>query len=206
MRPALPLLLVTAALVLAGCTKPYDKEGDSDGDGVADCTPGVDGCPCPPDTRQGTAGCEDVDSLLFDIQASGQGAFEVGVPFPHGAWCLTGDDWLEGMQETKSLEEYTVRDVERGKVLWLKGHDDSRFVSRVDLSNRTECQTLRYDPWSIDPDPADDKIEVSSEQAVTFTIYMRTARSACVDLRQYAGEASGGWTTLPETFNGTACP
>lgn len=206
MRPALPLLLVTAALVLAGCTKPYDKDGGAaSGDG-AQCTSGVDGCPCPEDTRQGADGCDPVDSILFDIQVTGEGTYEVGVPYPHGAWCLTSDDWLEGMQETKNLEEHSARDVERGKVLWLQGRDDARFVSRIDLSNRTECQTLRYDPWSIDPDPAEGSLEATSEDAVTFTIYLRTARGACVDLRQYGGAASGGWSTLPETFNGTACP
>jgi hypothetical protein len=203
MPRALPLLALTVGFLLAGCTQPYEKRG---GDGDGDCTPGVDGCPCPEDTRPGSGGCEPFDSMLLDIQVSASGPYEVGVPFPHGSWCLTGDDWLEGMQETKNLEEHTVRDVDRGKVLWLKGRDDSRYVSRVDLGNRTECQTLRYDPWSIDPDPAEGTVDVTSEQAATFTVYLRTARGACVDLRQYGGEGSGGWITIPETFNGTACP
>lgn len=206
MRQALPLTLAVVALLLAGCTKPYDKEGDP-GDGVVDCTPGIDGCPCPEDTRQGEGGCDSVDSILIDVHAVGQGSTEVGVPFPHGAWCLTGDDWLEGMQETRSLEEFSVRGVDRGQVLWLQGRDDSRFVSRVDVTNRTPCETLRYDPWSIDPDPAEATVEVTSQDAVSFTIYVRTARGGCVDLRQYAGDADGGWTTLPETFNnGAECP
>lgn len=204
MRQAPSLVLVVVTLVLAGCTEPYDKEDDASGE-EPDCTPGIDGCPCPEDTRLGEGGCQSVNSILFDIHLAGTDTYEVGVPFPHGAWCLTGDDWLEGMQETKSLEEYSVRDVERGKVLWLQGRgEDSRFVARVDVTNRTECQTLRYDPWSVDPDAAEGTMEATSEALVNFTVYVRTARGGCVDLRQYMAEVSGGWQTLPETFNNDA--
>jgi hypothetical protein len=212
-------LLFAACFALAGCTDPYEKQDDGvDGDdGAGDpCTAGVDGCPCPEDARAGEGGCESLDSILFDIQMSGSGSYEVGVPFPHGAWCLTGDDWLEGMQETKALEEFTVRDVDRGKVLWLKGRDTSKYTARIELNNRTECNTLRADPWSVDPDPAEDTLDVQSQQGVTFTIFVRTVHGPCDDneaadqprsvrVQQFEGEASGGWATIPEKFDQTNC-
>lgn len=214
MHRSLPILLVAAAMAFAGCTEPYFQGDDEDG-GEPTCTPGVDGCPCPLDMRQVGDRCEAYDSILLDIQMTGTGAYAVGVPYPHGLWCLTGDDWLEGMQETQKLDSHSVRDVDRGKVLWLEGHDASKFTASIDVSNRSECQTLREDPWSIDPDPAEDTVEVHSEQAVKFTIYVRTARGVCDDpeadaqqvvrVQMFEGEASGGWSTLPEKFDQPTC-
>lgn len=211
--------LLSLALLLAGCTEPYDKEGSTGGDGGTgggQCTPGVDGCPCPEDSQAGAGGCESVDSILFDVQMTGSGSYEVGVPYPHGSWCLSGDDWLDGMQETKALDEYAVRDVDRGNVLWLKGRDESKFTARIDLNNKTVCNTLRADPWSIDPDPAEDTLEVQSQQAVNFTVFVRTVHGPCdeneavddprtVRVQQFAGEASGGWATIAEKFDQANC-
>jgi hypothetical protein len=214
MRRGLPLVLLVAAFVSAGCTEPYEKQDGGVGDDPP-CTPGVDGCPCPLDMRQVGDRCEYVDSILLDVQMTGTGFYAVGVPYPHGLWCLTGDDWLDGMQETQKLDSHSVRDVDRGKILWLEGRDTSRFTATVEVGNRTECQTLRYDPWSIDPDPAEDTIEVHSDQAVQFTIYVRTARGVCDDpqadaqqvvrVQMFEGDASGGWSTLPEKFDQPTC-
>lgn len=202
--------LAFVVLVVAGCSSP--SAGPSTGTSSpsptssSGCTNGANdpvGCSCPPDTYPGGYGCLAVHQIRLFINGEGNGSYAVGVPFPHGSWCLQPEDWkLDSSTINATLE---VREVDRGTVLWLTGHDQSYGSAHIVVEGRATCQTLgfRYDPWSIEPDPADETVEVQVEgSASRIEVTVADAEGACSNATAYAAPVAAGWSVLAQTFTG----
>jgi hypothetical protein len=187
-------LLVLACLLSSGClfTAP-SRDGAT-----------TDPTSCAPDTyRLGPAGCVSYHNYVLEVFGFGEGSYSVGVPFPHGDWCLQPDQWV--LQDGAENAVGELRHVERGDVAWITAQGSSHIAWRVNVTGRATCQTFRYDPWSTDPDPSNETVEVKAEGSARITVAVSEPNGACTPVTQYAGNVTAGWTMLPKVFEDTAC-
>jgi hypothetical protein len=75
----------------------------------------------------------------------------------------------------------------------------------VNVTDRASCQTFRYDPWSTDPDPTNETVDVQAEGTARITIAVSEPQGACTPVTQYVGNVTAGWTALPKAFEGNSC-
>jgi hypothetical protein len=71
----------------------------------------------------------------------------------------------------------------------------------VQIELGPECQTFRYDPWSIDPDADNGTVEVrvTEGEVSLVTVLVRRVRDGTGEAVLYEGTPSGdGWTALAE--------
>lgn len=151
---------------------------------------------CPPHCFEGRR-------LHLIVAFDDQGAHQAGVPFPHGSWCLQPSDWSSRGAGRNATAE--VRSVDRGQVLWVASTGQGSVEWWVDVTNRSTCETFRYDPWSIEPNPADGTVDVQADSAARLQVYLDDEHGPCTLVTQYNGTTMSGWATLHESFNGTAC-
>lgn len=188
--------LAMACLVASGClfTAP-SREGTT-----------TAAMPCPPDTYPGGPGlaaCFPYHAYVLEVFGYAEGAYQVGVPFPHGAWCLQPDQWV--LQDGAENAVGELRQVDRGTVAWITAQGSSHIAWRMNVTGKATCKTFRYDPWSTDPDPANDTVEVKAEGAARITVAVSEPDGPCTPVTQYAGNVTSGWTALPKGFTGTSC-
>jgi hypothetical protein len=189
MRPptAAPLLLALA-VALAGCSMDTGRPDGPTGTG---------------DGGQPTVTAEpEPDGAVFQVafRAGGEAALEV--PFPHLDACLQPEHWMNGTAGVQGAVP-ELRDAGEGRtgrvlVLRAQGAGEVQWQSQVPLADHPRCETLRYDPWSVDPDPEGESVEVrASGDVAELTVLARWVRGGCGNATLYEGAPSGGgWSAL----------
>ncbi|HUR61823.1 MAG TPA: hypothetical protein VM286_05600 [Candidatus Thermoplasmatota archaeon] len=183
-------VLLVASLLASGCL--YSAPGRNDPQ------------PCPPDTyRLGPGACGQYHTYALEVFGFGEGDYSVGVPLPHGSWCLQPEQWVLRGDADNAVAE--LRQADRGTVMWITAHGSSHIGWRINVTDVPACQPIRHDPWSIEPDPADGRVEVQAEGAARITVAVSEPDGACAPVTHYAGNVTAGWTPLPQVFQGTSC-
>jgi hypothetical protein len=177
------LLALLGSLSFAGC---YDTHRPDD-DGLDD-----DG---PTPEPEGDTG---VLQVLFD--SAGQTTLEV--PFPTLDSCRTPEDWLAGEPTVQGArQELRNATGERtGRVLALTAMAPGTVSWMVQIPLGPACQTLRFDPWSVEPDPEAETVEVRATDgdATHVSVLVRRVRDGSGEATNHQGNATaGGWTALP---------
>jgi hypothetical protein len=179
---ALPLLL---AVALAGCS--------------------VDTHRPPASTSQGPipSAEPEPDGAVLQVAFRANATVTVEVPFPHMDSCLQPEHWMNGTTRADgAVPELREASGERsGRVLALAapGAGDVQWQAEVPLAEHPPCQTLRYDPWSTEPDPQDGTVDVRADgDASGITVLVRWVRGGCGNATLYEGAATAdGWSALP---------
>jgi hypothetical protein len=183
-------------LALSGCSVDTHRPDDGDDAGSGNGGDGADGSDDGP-----TAEPED-DSGVLDITIESDGAAVVEVPFPTLDSCRSPQAWMEGGASVEgAVPELRDPTGDRtGKVLAL-----TTMAERAEWSVQIElgpvCNTLRYDPWSIDPDADNGTVEVHVTQGEVslVTVLVRRVRDGSGEAVMYEGTPAGDdWTFLPE--------
>ena len=181
---------VLIAVVLAGCSS---ESGRPDGDGV-----GGDGGNGGGSTVEPTAEPES-DSGVLDVTIQSDGAATIEVPFPTLDSCRTPEHWMAGGASADGVvPELREATGERaGQVLALSTRDE-RAEWSVQIELGPACQTLRYDPWSIDPDAENGTVEVrlTAGEVSLVTVLVRRVRDGSGEAVLYEGVPGEGWTAL----------
>lgn len=184
MRATLVLALLSG-LSLAGCYdthRPGDEGGDGDGDGP---TPEPEG---------------DTGVLQVLFQATGETTLEV--PFPTLDSCRAPQHWMEGEPSVDGAR-HDLRNVtgdRDGTVLVLTSVGSGQVSWMVQIPLGPACQTFRYDPWSVDPDPDGETVDVRVPEgaASSVSVLVRRVRDGSGEATLYEGNVTaGGWTPLP---------
>ncbi len=202
-------LLLTLGLlaILSGCIRLDPHAGaPSEPDGVATSTSSASSSSstatptcgtssskvcCPEGWRQVSYGCG--EPLAVHLLVTTDGAGRIGVPFPHLDRCLSAEDW-GGAWDRQAPTTLVTSD--RGDVVQLVAAASSSSERVLNLTKPT-CQTFRYDPWSIEPDPKDGTLEVQADRAIGITVTVRTSDGGgCWTATLYSGATAAGWTTL----------
>lgn len=121
----------------------------------------------------------------------------VGVPLPHLDRCLAPEAWAAGTATARDAK-WHLQAVDRGTVLWVEAAGPGSVQLRIGLEDHPPCQTFRYDPWSVEPDPADGTLEVQGAAgAAGLKVEVLEWVGACGDASSYAGAVGGmGWQVL----------
>jgi hypothetical protein len=186
MRGPLPVALLLLATVLAGCS------GGSHRPPAGDAGDDPSASPLEPEE----------DNAVFQVEFTVPDAATVEVPFPHLESCLQPEHWLNGTTEVSGAvpELRDASEGRSGRVLSLaaQGGGKVRWSSQVDLADHPTCQNVRADPWSTDPDPTDNSVEVRVTQgsASGISLLARWVRGGCGQATLYEGEPGQGWTAL----------
>jgi hypothetical protein len=183
--PPLLAVVILAAVAFAGCSYDTHRPDGEDGQG------GDDGPTAEPEGDSG------VLQVLFE--ATGPTTLEV--PFPTLDSCRSPEDWLAGEPTVQGArQELRNASGDRtGRVLALTAVGSGSVSWMVQIPLGPACQTLRYDPWSIDPDPEADTVEVRATegQASTVSVLVRRVRDGIGEATNYEGNATTGtWTAL----------
>lgn len=193
---SLLLAALLLGLVLSGCSYETGRP-DDDGDGGEGGGDGGGG-----GSDDGPPAEDEDDSGVFNIVIESDGAAVVEVPFPTLDSCRSPDDWMAGGANVEGAVP-ELRDAtgdRTGKVLALSTRD-ARAEWSVQIPLGDACQTLRYDPWSIDPDAENGTVEVhvTEGQVSLVTVLVRRVRDNSGEAVMYEGTPSGnGWTALAE--------
>lgn len=137
----------------------------------------------------------------------------VAVPFPHGSQCLSKFDW-ESAKVIADHAQVSWRTVDSegvtGDVMWVVLDEDGSAYAWLNTTAKPECQTFRYDPWSIEPDPSDGNLTLllaggSGDVKVRYTWHPGEYCSTLTTV--HATLAQPGWTTRPidPEWSGTVC-
>lgn len=183
MRDSLLVGLVVS-LAFAGCTVETHRP-----DGTATPTP------------EPTSGPEG-DSGVLDVTVESDGAATLEVPFPNLDSCRSPEDWM-GAEPSVTGAVPDLRDAtgnRSGRVLVLQTRAE-RAEWSVQIPLGPACQTFRHDPWSIDPDLDDGRVEVhvTAGDVSLVTVLVRRVRDGAGEATLFEGEpAVGAWTALPQ--------
>lgn len=200
------VLALLALSALAGCTTaPGDTNSTTTSTDSPSCdTPTTAHC-CPPGERWLAYGCTPPPFARLRIESSGRGV--VASPFPHLDRCLDSTDW-QTATPTSNQAEHSFRHVDvddtSGDLVW-GAFDAAGFVElRLNLT-KAQCQTFRFDPWSIEPDPADGELWVFADRAgLNAVVHLEVGDgSGCWHHEEYAGLSRDGWVILHEVPNQT---
>lgn len=182
--------LVLLAAGLAGCfggDSGEDGDGDNDTDGpprwatVEVPFPTMDSCRSPQDWMAGTAPADaEQGSAVFHV------SFDSGGP--------SGDDTTAELRQVGGNS--TAADDRSGWVLAVSGHGSVAWSSHIELG--PACNTLRYDPWTIDPDAENGTVEVRvTDGSVTHaSVTVRRVRDGCGEANLYEGAPTADWSPL----------
>lgn len=197
---AWPVAAVVSLVLLAGCFG-----GGGDGGGPSgDPSPTTSASACQPaagerSTTRGPSApmSPEDDNGVFYVAFCSEGPATLEVPFPHLDACMAPQDWMAG--DLSVAGNATVRDAgdgRAGQVLALSGEGQVSFTSQVAL--KEPCATLRHDPWSVDPDPADGTVEVraAAGEVDSPSVLVRWMREGCGNATLHEGEAGAGWSAL----------
>ncbi|MEA3191105.1 MAG: hypothetical protein QOD77_1687 [Thermoplasmata archaeon] len=178
-------MLAVAALLLAGCS----------GDGPSSSTAPGTGRGTATGTSTATSSDDDGAEGIFLVTVDGP--LDVGVPLPHLDRCMAPQDWAAGAA-TAVNATWRLLTVNRGTLLQVTATGPAIVHLKADLSGKPKCQTLRYDPWSIDPDPADGTVEVQAGQgSAHMAVVVHVVDGRCTTVTAYNGTvATPGWHTL----------
>ena len=197
---ALLVAVLLSSLVLSGCSYKTGRPDDSGdgGDGAGNGDGGDNGSDGPPPT-------EEEDSGVLNIVVESNGAAVIEVPFPTLDSCRAPEDWMAGEANVEGAVP-ELRDAtgdRTGRVLALSLRD-TRAEFSVQIPLGDACQTLRYDPWSIDPDAEDGaaEVHVTEGDVSLVTVLVRRVRDGSGEAVMYEGTPPRGeWTALPEKAN-----
>lgn len=155
--------------------------------------------PCPPS-------CAGNHTLSLVVELVAMGTHSVGTPFPHGAWCLQPQEWSVAATSPRTRAATAeLRSTENATLLWVTSGGNGRFHASIDLANRSECQTFRYDPWSIEPDPADGMLDILADGAYEVYVGVEHRRGSCTDFETFHGQAQQGWNAIRRIEDLTRC-
>lgn len=146
---------LVAGLLLAGCLGAGEPDPPIPGD------PSTVSASTTTGPGEPGACCITSEWVRFRIDIASPGPFAIAVPFPHLDWCLGPDAWLVGTRTLDGVGNAEWREIDRGDVLWVDGDGGPAAFHELTLNvtMRGRCQTLRYDPWSIEPDLANGTAE-----------------------------------------------
>jgi hypothetical protein len=188
MRAALaPLLLL--AVALAGCSVDTHRPSANGGGSGSGHEP------------TGTVEPEP-DNAVFQVAFHANGGATLQVPFPHLDSCLQPEHWMNGTVKVEgAVPELRDASPDRsGRVLSLaaQGAGDVQWQSQLPLAGHPQCQTLRYDPWSTEPDPQGEAVDVLAAGDVSgVSVLVRWVRGDCGNATLYEGAVSdGSWSAL----------
>lgn len=195
------LLAVMVLMLLSGCFRldpslDGNQYPDTGGETTAPATAtatssptcdGFGGPNCDPPRRSAT---------LY-LHADDVAAFTLDVPFPHLDRCFSQEDWRAGIQPGPA-GNLSLVEGERGGVLRLTGSGDLERSARVWLDDKPPCQTLRYDPWSSEPDPADGTLDLRASGSANVRVVLSVSKEDpyCWGWTSFEGAVASGWTTL----------
>jgi hypothetical protein len=191
--------LLAVAFLCAGCLYEPDVEG---------CGPGMH--------YRRDSGCVHSPEAGFSIQMVGTGPYSAMVPYLRLS-CLDGDDWVAHLllQDVQNMT-VTVREVDGDEVLWLQGHDASRFHATVPLKGRNGCSVEQEERWSVRQDPMDGALVVQVEGEASLIVSLMVALGSCkepkfseidlqpVRVQEFKGEGNGS-VALGKTFDRVSC-
>lgn len=139
------------------------------------------------------------DGAVFDITLETDGAATIEVPFPTMDSCRAPEHWMDAEPAVDgavpSLANATGDRTGRVLVLTTRAAH-AEWSAQIDLG--PACQTLRYDPWSIDPDAEDGALEVhvTSGTVSSVQVVVRHVRDGCGEAVLHEGAPGDGWTAL----------
>lgn len=214
MRSATLLGLLLVGCAMAGCAQTASDDGGTTTTGTptpTDCsTSFVAGCKCPPGQNLQDRDCVFVKS--WAVMVEGDAGITIAVPLPHGSQCLSPDDW-EGAQVATHNADVTWRHVDddgsgnQGHTMWVVLDEGGDAQAVLNTTAKPTCNTFRYDPWSLDPDPPGDNLTVllasgSGRVAVHYTEH--SGDGCATGTRATTTFTQTGWTTLP-TSTSSVC-
>ncbi len=164
---------------------------------------------CPEGQDWVSYGCTSPAFARLRIESSGRGV--VAAPFPHLDRCLNTEDWRSAVATTSNatVEIRTVDfEARTGDLVW-GAFDNAGFVElRLDLT-KPACQTFRYDPWSIEPDPSEGNLTVLSDRmGLDARVHLEVGDGGgCWRHTDFYGASADGWAELPldKTNSHTVC-
>lgn len=195
-RPAVGVLAVILTIVLAGCAsapEPTTSERPT-------C---AENCMAEPNGR----------AFAFHVRAESSKPFDLSVGLPHAAWCLQPQEWMAAVTDE---DRVTVRLAEapEGRTGWVlqvssvareAGIVEGQVSARINVTNRAECQTLRFDPWSTDPDAEDGAPEVFGTPGTFVMVATHDIQGTCWIATAYEAVLGDAWTPLPYHTSGEVC-
>ena len=185
----LPALLL-ATLALAGCA------GD---DAPAPTTTTTTTSLPPPEPE--------ADNAVFLVMFDSEGPATVEVPFPTIDSCRAPPHWMEGNVSAQgaTVALGNASDGRNGFVLQVSGSGRVSWSSQITPGDR--CLPFRYDPWTIDPDPEGETVDVRATQGTptNVSVLVRLVRDTCGNATLYEGPLSSSWSPLTGRSLPTSC-
>jgi hypothetical protein len=150
------------------------------------------------------------DNGVLHVTYESNGVSTVEIPFPALDSCRTPEDWMSGGPDVQGAVP-EVRDVtgdRTGRVLALTAPAAGPVSFSAQIPLGPECQTLRYDPWSIDPDRDDGALEVrvTEGEVSSLSVVVRRVRDGCGEATLYDGTPGTAWTALERRMAPAGCP
>lgn len=180
MRVRLAAFLLLSTLALPGCFGWDD---------------GTEGTTDPPTTPN--APVDETDNAVFYVMFEASEESTIEVPFPTLDSCRGPEQWMAGNLTGDAVATVHAADEGRdGPVLSLTGNGSVEWTSQI--SPGPPCQTLRHDPWSIEPDPEGTTTEMRIKAGVVqhAMVVVRLVRGGCGNATMYEGSPGGAWTPL----------
>ena len=186
-----PLPLALAALLLslavAGCSYETGRPDDSPSPGDGTTTGDGDGS----DDNSGV--------LSISFEATGPATLEV--PFPSLDSCQAPEDWM-GSEPTVQGAIPELRNAtgdRTGRILALTAPAAGSVSWMAKIQLRPQCQTLRFDPWSVEPDEQDGALVVHlvDGEVTGLMVLVRQVRDCSGEAALWEGNATlGAWSRL----------
>lgn len=185
------VVVLLLAIVLAGCFSAQTRSGESPAETRT-------ATPYPTDCQPYGTGSQDCTDIILAVFSNHTGSVQLGIPYPHGSWCLTGEQWIAGIRTPQEANGQLFAS-DRGQVIALTGPGPLNWHSRIITSHLNTCQTFRYDPWSTEPDLAEDEgLDIYVWEGQLTSLEVVTRSGGCWHTSQYIanGTMAEGWNRL----------
>jgi hypothetical protein len=147
------------------------------------------------------------DNAVFLVMFDSEGPATVEVPFPTMDSCRAPPHWMEGnvTSQGATVALGNASDGRSGLVLQVSGSGNVSWSSQVEAG--PQCMTFRYDPWSVDPDPEGESVDVRATQGspADVSVLVRLVRQGCANATLYEGPVAASWSALTGRTLPTSC-
>ena len=184
---------VAFALAIAGCASPGGPT-NPDMPQVTTTSSSASESTAPPPPED--------DNAVFIVSFEAAGESTLEVPFPTIDSCRSPEDWMAGTvaKENATAEVRDVSGNRTGRVIAVTGQGKVTWSSQITPGPR--CETLRHDPWTIDPDPEGEdrgnavEVRASDWMPAQATVMVRLVRDHCGNATMYQGIPGNDWGPL----------